>query len=241
MLVCMTMCAISLGGNLGDVPATFAAAIRQLTASPIISDVRLSRLYRTVPMGANAGETFWNAAAVFETSAAPLEILDQLQQLEQACGRVRTLHWGPRTLDLDLMLYGDLVIDSPRLTVPHPAMWHRRFVLDPLVELVPDAIHPIFHRAVVELKQRLQQRPLLVGWVVPTGFSSLRELVGTAHPTKAVAPDALHTAAILFAGQDVHIPFPQVIRLSDDQSEAQQQVTHILTAALDEPVAIESG
>jgi 2-amino-4-hydroxy-6-hydroxymethyldihydropteridine diphosphokinase len=109
----MVRCAISLGGNLGNVPDTFAEAVRLLTSSPGITELRTSRLYLTAPMGAVAGDAFYNAACVFETTLSPLDVLDLLQQIEDHCGRVRTVHWGPRTLDLDLILYGEDIIQSP--------------------------------------------------------------------------------------------------------------------------------
>lgn len=234
MLIRMTMCAISLGGNLGDVPATFAEAIRQLEASPIISGVRMSRLYRTAPMGAQAGDVFWNAAAVFDRHHS-LDVFPLLQRIEKSCGRKRGVHWGPRTLDLDWLLSGEESFSTGSVIVPHPAMWHRRFVLDPLVELIPDAIHPVFQRSIRELRERLLQRPLPIGWAAPASFLPLRASAGAAQATIDVADEAWHTAAIVFAGRDVRCELPQVIRLPDDEPAARQLIIDVLTAALDEP------
>ncbi len=236
----MVQCAISLGGNLGDVPARFSHALGLLDASGAVSDVRRSRGYRTAPMGFAAGEAFHNAAAVFETKLAPLDVLDLLQDIEQRCGRVRTVHWGPRTLDLDLLLYAEQFLETPRLTVPHPGLWYRRFVLDPLVELIPDAVHPVFAATIRELHARLLERPLPVGWVVssrPTDWLSGKVgLEDSTPPTGRWRTKDFDTTAIVFATQNVEIDLPQVIRLPDDPAAASQLVDDVLTAALDEPI-----
>ncbi len=249
----MTLCAISLGGNVGDVPATMAAAVQLLTSSGDISDLRMSRLYRTAPVGAVAGDVFHNAAAVFETTLSPLDLLELLQQIEDRCGRIRTVHWGSRTLDLDLLLYGDEILgddilQSPpmasagtllrsvanesHLIVPHPALWYRRFVLDPLVELIPDVVHPVFHQTIRQLRDRLLPRPLPVCFLVAQTFLSVR----TDRNVCATDPS---TAAIIFSESYREPSWPHVIHLPDDETAAAvQMVTDVLTAALDGPVAM---
>lgn len=235
------LCAVSLGGNVGDVSATFVEALRRLSASPDFRSVRMSRYYRSTPMGASAGDPFLNAACVFETDILPEQVLDQLQKIENLCGRERSVHWGPRTLDLDLVLYGDQIWDSPRLTVPHSAMWHRRFVLDPLAELIPTAVHPVLQLSMRDLQLRLQARPLLVGWSVPTRLLPLPQKEVAAEPTiRWFAPDidSLKLATIIFTGPQTDLIFPNIIQLPSDPNAARQMVTDVLTAALDEPVAI---
>lgn len=153
-----TRCQIALGGNVGDVPATFAAALRRV-AGPDLRVTAVSRLYETPPMGAHAGGTFLNAAATVLTTLEPLALLDRLLKAEDALGRVRTVRWGPRPLDLDLVLFGDAVIDSPRLRVPHPAYWFRRFVLDPLAEIAPAVVDPETGETVEALRERVAARP----------------------------------------------------------------------------------
>ncbi|MBW3543727.1 MAG: 2-amino-4-hydroxy-6-hydroxymethyldihydropteridine diphosphokinase [Planctomycetes bacterium] len=153
---------VALGGNVGDVEQTFAAALRELGSTSRICVGRVSTLHRTQPVGKASGAGFLNAAAELETSLAALELLDVLQTIEHRHGRVRGIHWGPRTLDLDLLLYGDDVIGHPRLTVPHPTLWYRRFVLDPLAEIAGDIVHPVKAATIDELRQRLLVRPLPV-------------------------------------------------------------------------------
>lgn len=155
----MALAVIALGGNLGDVPQTFERA-RTAVSLFATDNVRMSRLYRTDPVGAQAGDVFWNAALCCETSLPPLHLLDELQAIETQNGRTRTLHWGPRTLDLDLIFYGEHVLSTERLTLPHPHAWYRRFVLDPVADLTPELRHPVLDVTVSELRRRLLPRPL---------------------------------------------------------------------------------
>lgn len=151
----MIACWIGAGGNLGQVEDTLASACRQLRSSPGIVSVRSSRHYRSAPMGALAGDVYTNAVFGCMTELSPLALLDLLQQIEADHGRTRSLVWGPRTLDLDLLYYGDQLCALPRLTLPHPGRIYRRFVLDPLAELAPDWRDPIFHVTVQHLRERL--------------------------------------------------------------------------------------
>src|ERR1700754_766320 len=102
---------VSLGGNQGEVRATFRAALESLRRHPHVEAVRASRVYSTPPVGDDAGAAFLNAAAELTTSLDPLSLLDLLQATEQQLGRVRTLHWGPRTLDLDLLAFDGQIVD----------------------------------------------------------------------------------------------------------------------------------
>jgi 2-amino-4-hydroxy-6-hydroxymethyldihydropteridine diphosphokinase len=119
-----------------------------------------SSVHATRPVGEQAGSTFLNAAVRVNTRQPPLDLLDFLQTVESKLGRTRGIHWGPRTLDIDLIFYGDAIIEEQRLHVPHPACWYRRFVLDPLVEIAADFMHPVKRLTVHELRERLLQRPL---------------------------------------------------------------------------------
>lgn len=156
----MPRCWLALGGNAGNVAETFDRCLADLDAAPENSVVAVSQYHTTAPVGAAAGEPFLNAAAEVTTDLLPLELLDVLQELEARYGRVREKYWGPRTLDLDIIFYDDVVCDRPRLILPHPACWYRRFVLDPLVEIAADVLHPTKGVSVTALRQRLLKRPL---------------------------------------------------------------------------------
>lgn len=140
------LAAIGLGGNLGDAAATVRAAIRALAALPDTQLLRASRLYRTPAWGQTAQPDFVNAAALLESALSPRVLLDGLLAIERAFGRTRAAdgsdRWGARTLDLDLLLYGDQVIDEPGLRVPHPHLHERAFALLPLVEIAPETMIP---------------------------------------------------------------------------------------------------
>lgn len=158
----MPRCFLALGGNVGDVKDAFRQATDAIRALPTTDVLRVSDVYRTVPVGAHAGRTFLNAAAAVETALGPFRLLDELQAIESDFGRRREIRWGPRPLDLDLVFYENQIIDTPRLRVPHPACWYRRFVLDPLAEIAPDVAHPEKGVTVKELHNRLLTRPLEV-------------------------------------------------------------------------------
>jgi 2-amino-4-hydroxy-6-hydroxymethyldihydropteridine diphosphokinase len=132
---------VALGANLGDAPATVRIAMTQLGMIPRTRVTLRSSLYRTAPFEAS-GPDFINAVVAVETGLAPEALLDALQRLEQHAGRERPYHHAPRTLDLDLLRHGDTVLDTPRLTLPHPRMNERAFVLVPLAEIAPDAVSP---------------------------------------------------------------------------------------------------
>ncbi len=157
----MVKCLIALGGNIGATEVVFRSALNRLER-PAISVVGLSKVLSTRPVGASAGEEFLNAAAVLECDCQAAELLTALHEVEDHFGRVRTRHWGPRTLDLDLCLFGSEVIDTPKLVLPHPAMWYRRFVLDPSVEVASEMFHPILKRSINQLHQDLLRRPLRI-------------------------------------------------------------------------------
>ena len=133
---------VGLGANLGDARAALAQALEALAALPRTRLVAASPLYRSGPVDAT-GPDFVNAVAELDTPLTPRELLQALQAIEQAHGRQRPYRNAPRTLDLDLLLYGQRVIDEPGLTVPHPRLHQRAFVLVPLAELAPDLVHPL--------------------------------------------------------------------------------------------------
>lgn len=129
---------VALGSNLDDPAAHVGRAFLDLAAIPATRCTRRSSLYRSAPMGPTGQPDYINAVAALETELVPEELLDHLQIIEHRHGRVRGAErWGPRTLDLDLLLYGDRVLRTERLTVPHPGLHQRAFVLYPLYEIAP--------------------------------------------------------------------------------------------------------
>lgn len=131
---------VGLGGNLGDVARTFRSALRMLAARPATRVAAVSPVYRTAPWGDAAQPPFLNAVAALDTALDPHALLEVLLEIERAHGRDRgaaARRWGPRTLDLDLLTHGTQVLDSARLTLPHPRLHARAFVLVPLADLDP--------------------------------------------------------------------------------------------------------
>jgi 2-amino-4-hydroxy-6-hydroxymethyldihydropteridine diphosphokinase len=135
----VTTAFVGIGSNLGEPERQIAAALQQLEAENGIEVVAVSTLRETEPVGYLDQPNFLNGAAQLETELAPRELLERLLAIEGRLGRVRGEgpRFGPRTIDLDLLLYGDETIAEPGLTVPHPRLWERRFVLEPLAELAP--------------------------------------------------------------------------------------------------------
>jgi 2-amino-4-hydroxy-6-hydroxymethyldihydropteridine diphosphokinase len=147
---------IGLGSNLGDRRAALDGALAALAETPGVRVRLVSSFHETEPVGGPPGQgTYLNAAAMLQTTLDPLSLLHILQAIEARFGRVRTVHWGERTLDLDLLLFDDRIIRSPELTVPHPRLAQRRFVLEPLAEVAPEAVEPASGRTVSELLRQL--------------------------------------------------------------------------------------
>ncbi len=138
------LAALGLGSNLRQPRDQLDQAVQSLRALPLSAVLKVSRYYRTPPAGGPPGQDdYCNASALLETALAPLELLAHLQSIEDAQGRDRDgAHWGPRTLDLDLLCYGELVLQHPKLRLPHPGLAERDFALLPLVEIAPDLVIP---------------------------------------------------------------------------------------------------
>ncbi len=133
---------VGLGANLGDPAGQLRGALDALAATPGVGGLVASGFYRTPPWGPLPQPAFVNAVARFDCSLAPRALLDRLLGIERAAGRIRDLRWGPRRLDLDLLAFGDLIIEEPGLAVPHPRAHERAFVLVPLAEIAPDLVLP---------------------------------------------------------------------------------------------------
>ncbi len=164
-----TLALIGLGSNLGDRKALLDGAVAALAETPGVKLNAVSTYRETAPVGGPSGQgPFLNAAAAVESSLDPFPLLARLQEIEDAAGRIRCAHWGARTLDLDLLLFGDQTIQTETLAVPHPRMALRRFVLAPLTEIAPEAVDPVTGRTVTDLLANLDRRPryLALSWDV---------------------------------------------------------------------------
>lgn len=146
---------ISMGSNLGDRVEMLRRGLDELDQLGETQVVRLSSIYDTEPVGEVDQPRFLNAVVMIETELEPRVLLWNLLLIERRLGRVRTRPWGPRPLDLDILIYDDLVVDEPDLTIPHPLMHERAFVLVPLAELAPGLVHPLLGLTAAELRDRL--------------------------------------------------------------------------------------
>ena len=146
---------IALGANLGDKETYLNDAITKINSDNMCIVDKASDFITTEPYGFTEQEDFLNAVIKVQTLYSPKMLLDFLQQIEQEAKRVRTIHWGPRSLDLDILLYDDLVVDEEWLTIPHPDMANRDFVLVPLNQIAPNHLHPIYMKTVHELMLNL--------------------------------------------------------------------------------------
>ena len=160
----MTRAHVALGSNLGDRMATLDAAVRALDADHMTHVMAVSKVYETEPVGGPEQDPYLNAVAVLETDRDPYDLLELLMTTEERLGRVRGERWGPRTADLDLILYDGPPISSPELTVPHPRARERAFVLVPLTDVDPFASFPD-GETVVEALARLGP----ISGVIPVG------------------------------------------------------------------------
>ncbi len=136
----MTRAYLGLGSNLGDRAAQLQRAVDELAATPEIRVAAVSRVYETTPVGGPEQGDYLNAVVAIDTGLAPRELLAVAQRIEQLADRVRTVRWGPRTLDVDVLLVGDEEVDEPDLQVPHPRLHERAFVLAPLRDVAPDRV-----------------------------------------------------------------------------------------------------
>lgn len=147
----MALAAISIGSNMGDSKKNVALALTELITLKGCMLISASRLYRTEPVDVTDQPWFVNAAVVLNTQIKPFHLLKELQALEKKFGRKRVIDKGPRTLDLDLLLYGKRIVEGQDLILPHPRVHERRFVLEPLAEIAPEMVHPVSGKTIANL------------------------------------------------------------------------------------------
>lgn len=140
---------LSLGSNLGNRVKNLSDVLQRLAMAGTVQAV--SSLYETEPVDVTDQPWFVNCVVALETDLPPRDLLKTLLGIEHAMGRQRTRAKGPRTIDIDILMYGESVVDEPGLQIPHPAMHQRRFVLEPMVEVAPDVVHPLFKKTMREL------------------------------------------------------------------------------------------
>jgi 2-amino-4-hydroxy-6-hydroxymethyldihydropteridine diphosphokinase len=156
----VTRCLIALGSNLGDRLENVRAGLGGIRGADHVEVVAVSPLYETAPVGGPENQgPYLNAALSLHTTLGAAELLALLHRIETGRERERTVHWGPRTLDLDLLVHGDLVTDAPGLHVPHPRMHERRFVMVPVCDVAPNVVHPVLGRTMHELLTELPAEP----------------------------------------------------------------------------------
>ncbi|MEX2317532.1 MAG: 2-amino-4-hydroxy-6-hydroxymethyldihydropteridine diphosphokinase [Pirellulales bacterium] len=195
----MATCLIALGSNLGDRAATLQAAIREIGSLPETRLARHSRWYAYPALGGLSGQPdFLNAAAVVDTALAPFTFFEHLLQIETQHGRRRTGRWAARTLDIDLLLYEDQVLDTPSLVVPHPRMSYRRFVLQPAAEIATDMVHPMIGWSIGELQRHLDRARDWAAIVSPSHAArrDLCELATTRFGAKMLDREISHSREI---------------------------------------------
>ena len=161
---------VGLGANLGDRPANIQTALSALNSTPEIQVTQPSSLYETAPVGVTDQPDFLNMVAALRTTLPPRGLLQVFLHIENQMGRVRNLRWGPRVIDMDLLLYGDRQIHSPGLTVPHPRLRERAFALIPLAEIAPDLRLPGDEKTVADFVENLPKNLPGEGNIRRVGF-----------------------------------------------------------------------
>lgn len=153
---------LGLGSNVGDRQGHIDQALTQLDTENQIRIDSISSIIKTSPIGWTDQAQFLNGVVKIETALSPFDLLKTIKRIEIQVGRKKRRRWGPREIDLDILIYGDLVLDHPQLTIPHPEMIHRRFVLEPFSEIQPDFVHPTQNRTIRQLLLQLPKEAVLL-------------------------------------------------------------------------------
>lgn len=148
---------IGIGSNLGDKASNCRHSLEQIDQLPGCEVTARSDMFRTEPEGVTGQDWYANCVAEVRTGNTPHQLLEDLLAIESGMGRIRTKRWGPRIIDLDILLYGQLTMASENLTVPHPMLHKRRFVLAPLVQLAPNFVHPVLNTTIRQLFDELAE------------------------------------------------------------------------------------
>ncbi len=147
---------LGLGTNLGDRQENLAQAVKALDAGPDLTVLRTSGIYETAPWGLTGQPDFLNLVAEVSTTLSPHQLLDYVKELEKELGRERSPRFGPRLIDVDILLYGDRVIEEPDLHIPHASLHLRAFALVPLAELAPNSVHPVLGLNIAQLANQVK-------------------------------------------------------------------------------------
>ena len=168
---------LGLGSNIGDRNASLREAISQISDPEALTIVATSSIYETAPWGYTDQPDFLNCVLEIETRLSPVELLERVEKAEQDIGRTASWHYGPRLIDVDILLYGDLSLQltEPDLAIPHPRMDQRAFVLIPLAEIAGDVVHPVLHRTISDLASTVDEQEGVRIWAPP---QKLGDLVG---------------------------------------------------------------
>lgn len=196
----LVTCLIGLGANLGDRNATLAWAVEQLGCR--VGTVRAgSQIFSTRPAGGPPGQdVYHNAVAACDTALEPEAVLRELLAIEAQAGRTRSERWGPRVLDLDLLLFGDRQVNLLHLQVPHPRLAYRGFVLVPASQVAPHWIHPLLGSSLGELRERLRRRPIVLSVEGPEAGAAVEAIGRRLAELQRVAPHAEEPVEVLTSG-----------------------------------------
>jgi 2-amino-4-hydroxy-6-hydroxymethyldihydropteridine diphosphokinase len=148
---------IGIGSNMGDPLKNCNDSVKRIVELENCKIISVSSFYLTEPFGMTEQDWYINGAVSLETGLSAFDLINKLSEMEASMGRVRKIKWGPRVIDLDILLFGHDIIDSERLMVPHPLMHLRRFVLAPMAELAPDLIHPVIGKSMTELLRSIPE------------------------------------------------------------------------------------